>query len=295
MIGLLRSNLFRLFKSKGFWLLLIIEIIALGFFLKLNIPYEINWHGEHETRVDGVSINMYVMIVNLVFMIAFCFWISGIVGENFSSGTLSHKLTAGNSRLKIYLAELLSVLIACLALYIFYYGFSLLFCLPAGDEYFKGGYAIDVWDGDKYVGMKIVYSEFQQLVNNSVAGMISTMGLCSLIVCLRMCWQSRGADIIIKLIPFIVLAFGFLIYQLDPPSGAHGALGALLKFLFGINLLFLPTPYFTDRLFWHYSFYPFIAWWYAIAAAVVTAVTVTVGVLCINRIDLHLAHHSEEE
>lgn len=283
MIRLIRSGIFRLIKSKGFWIIFGLEIAALALFLKLNIPYEITFNGETEIWVDGVSMDMYIMIVNIVLMIAICFWISGIVGENFSSGTISHKLTAGNSRLQIFFAELISVLTVCLALYVFFYGFSMLFCLPAGDEYFRTGYYSSTENA-------VIYSQFQELVNYSAAGLVSTMGLCSLIVCMRMCWQSRGADIIIKLLPFVVLGFGFVIYQLDSyvPN-------ILLTFPYAINLLFLPTPYLTDRLFYNSSSYPYMAWRYAIAAAFVIIAAVVVGVLCINRIDLHLPARTEEE
>ncbi len=237
MIALLKSDLYRMIKSAGFYAILIVEALGLAFLLSSNhVP-------DQDGSAYGVSINMFVMGANWIFMIAFSFWLSYIVGNNFHSRVVIQKFTSGYSRDKIFFAQFLAASVVCLGMYLLFYLLCIISCACAtGHYYFESGIRFD--DNS-------LFPQFAELVEYAAAGIPSVLALCALIVCIQMNVQNRtAANILTMVLPYLVIALEVVAHELPTriESGSEAVVKGMQIFAFVLHLLslfFLPAPYFT--------------------------------------------------
>ena len=106
---LLRANLSRLFQYKVFWtgtvLMLLLSLVA----MLDNIRRAIRWQEYHDVTncLDVLYFNM-LPIVGIFFAII----ISLYLGTEYSDGTIRNKFTIGHSRTAVYIANLLTSIVA---------------------------------------------------------------------------------------------------------------------------------------------------------------------------------------
>lgn len=107
MSRLFAANLMRLKKSKLFWFLIVVAAVLSLTLVILLILYP-----------DSIDKIMFAYPVLIAFMIPALIGI--FLGTEYSEGTLRNKLMIGHSRRNIYLANLLTTLLAAYALLVSY-------------------------------------------------------------------------------------------------------------------------------------------------------------------------------
>ena len=104
MTNLLSANLFRLRKSRLFWLCLLLYAAA-GAWQPIQTFLEFG----HEIPLDAVFF-VYAMLIGLLLSI----FLSLFFGSEYSDGAIRNKLAAGHTRLSVYLANLITAVLAAL-------------------------------------------------------------------------------------------------------------------------------------------------------------------------------------
>ncbi len=111
MSGLMKANLIRLFKSRAFWVCVMIspvlEILALIFNLLWNVPFR-------RTQVP-LEPSLFENTANIVLLLAV---FAGLfLGTEYSDGGLRNKLIVGHSRAAVCLSDLLTCFTAGLMIF----------------------------------------------------------------------------------------------------------------------------------------------------------------------------------
>lgn len=194
MTNVLRANLRRMFRSKLFWL-------CNGGTIAVGI---LNFQGEYRMMLSsgGSSDNSYFLFFTLIgiFLAAFS---TLFLGTEYSDGTIRNKLIVGKTRMDIYLASLLTVLLAGLVMAGCY-----LLVLGTGSYFLMGGFA-----------MPLV-----PLVWMTLAGLVLVVAEASLLTLLSLLVQSKATAAVMALLLTFALLFGgsFLISRLDEPEMTAG-------------------------------------------------------------------------
>lgn len=118
MSNLLTAGLYRLRKSRIFWICLIFMI---GWAVCLGAGY---WTNNYEDLTQ-VSFSEALFPVLTVMILVFAVFISMFLGTEYSDRTVHNKMVAGYKRSNIYLSEFLISGIACLIFYLTAYLISL--------------------------------------------------------------------------------------------------------------------------------------------------------------------------
>lgn len=274
MFKMLKSNYYRIIRGKGLY-------IALGAELFLLLILIIFTHSEYlNSALMAIWTELYITSANWVLMIIFIFWISAYIGASFSSGAYIHKLTAGNSRIKIYFAEFFTVASVCVLNYILFY--LLVFALWKNGESYEMN--LPLWNSG-YTDYTLVTTN-QRVLLFAGSGTLSVMGLCALVLLIYMNMPRRTADILTKILPFIPIALAFTIYLIEPAVlYAQAVPEGFVNFLYAITLHFPPSPMFMPS----WIFERFLGeqpWWYAGAGAVLFAASLIPGVIIFCRVKL---------
>lgn len=271
---MLKSNFFRIIRGRGLY-------VALGaeFFLLLVLIIFTNSEYVNSSMMI-IWTEFYITSSNWVLMIIFIFWISAYIGSSFSAGTFIHRLTSGNSRIKIYFAELITVASVCLVNYIVFYLLVFLFW-KNGDSYEM---LLPLWDLG-YNSFTAVSPE-QRVLLFAGSGTLSVAGLCALVLLIYMNMPRRSADILTKILPFIPIALAFAIYLIEPAVlYAEVVPEELVDVLYAITLHFPPSPMFMPS--WIATrFLGEQPWWYAGAGAVLFAAAIIPGIIIFSKVKL---------
>ena len=101
---LLRANFARLLKNKLFWILTCAELFLGALFPILhymdNIDENSGWNMDSTIFIYALFVPLMVSLLTALF-----------IGTDYSDGTMRNKLIAGHVRRKIYVANLISMLI----------------------------------------------------------------------------------------------------------------------------------------------------------------------------------------
>ena len=104
MTNLLSANLFRLRRSRLFWLSLLLTTAA-GVWQPLQTWLEY----QRKFPLDAVFF-VYAMLIGLLLSV----FLSLFFGAEYSDGTIRNKLAAGHTRVSVYLANLITAVFAAL-------------------------------------------------------------------------------------------------------------------------------------------------------------------------------------
>lgn len=110
---LLRANLSRLFQYRVFWAGAVLMLLFSAATMLNNIRYAIRlqeYHNEYYDVIHCLDIHFFNMLP--VLGIFFAVIISLFLGTEYSDGTIRNKFTIGHSRLAVYIANLLTSIVA---------------------------------------------------------------------------------------------------------------------------------------------------------------------------------------
>lgn len=181
MSNLLRSNFFRLWRSKSFWACMVFQT-GTGIYVPVSCyMYCIQNPSPSSQHLDAelLSFIPFVCILSALFCALF-------IGSEYSDGTIRNQLVVGHRRWEIYLSHLITCTAGCLLMCVAY----LLPCLAVGISLF-GPPATDLSTVLAYVGTSLVL----------------TVALTSLYTMLVMLIQNRAVSAVVAL----VLSFGLLL------------------------------------------------------------------------------------
>ncbi len=302
MSGLLRADFYRILKSKGLPIILGGILFVLAVLIAGNVI--ITWLSEDVS--DNAIYYAYFMIdyatvVNLGFILAVCFLLSGTLGENFTTRLMLQKLI-GYRRSKVYFCELLTAVTVSVCLWVLLWGGILLCCLP-----YKA-YGAPLFDegliAPETLQLILQGTLFDFLLAHAAAGLLSAAALASLLVCLRLNMRARTAsDVIAKLLPVALIAIGFIIILLQQAYHLSTDENGLVLYsyadldyrfvnaLYSLTVFFPVTPAFAPQWMLLHQFA--LPIWgntgaaaYAVAAAILIAVTVSLGMLRFRKINI---------
>lgn len=119
MINLLSSCFFRLRKSVIFWVAEI-SAIVFGVFVAINMKIDMEISGFCHVLDDGLFNDIVFMGILLAVFVAL------FLGTEYSDGTIRNKVSAGHSRISIYLSYLC---VCCIAAAIFYASYMIFYLI----------------------------------------------------------------------------------------------------------------------------------------------------------------------
>ncbi len=122
MIRLLDANFKRLSKNKPFYILMIVTIIIA--ILKIIFSY-IDMDSERPIHLEEI-----LCFYPFIFSFFIASFTSLFLGCEYNDSVIRNKISIGHKRLNIYLANLITVSIACLLFYIVYFLVSLIIGIP---------------------------------------------------------------------------------------------------------------------------------------------------------------------
>jgi ABC-2 type transport system permease protein len=195
MSGLLRSDFYRLFKSKSFYICTLVAI----FLLNLNL-FTIKWASNMSGEMgeiyasllpkDGITYGIKAFSDGNTQMI-FAIIVAIFVVAEFSHGTMKNIISKGFSRTQAYLSKLITMIIATFI--IIFAGFLV---TTASATVISGAIGSFSWDIIKIIGIELLLN----------AALISILLLSAMVV------RNLGGVIAINIIG--ILSFGPLIFTL---------------------------------------------------------------------------------
>lgn len=199
---LLRANLSRLWNYKPFWITLLIMI---G--IEVLISYSLISQG-------GVQIDLLIFVVLLTVGILSAFYLSLFYGTEFSDGTIRNKVIAGNQRWIIYVANLLTGIIATSFIYF-------------------GSIISGILVSSKSI---ILNYDVYHFIATCSAGWFTCIAITSVFNLIGMLTVSKSrASTSSIIVSFLLLFTGLICYSISSQGMSLNSLDYVVGFLFDVN------------------------------------------------------------
>ena len=182
MIRLLDANFKRLSKNKPFYILMIITIIIA--ILKIIFSY-IDMDSERPVHLEEI-----LCFYPFIFSFFIASFTSLFLGCEYTDSVIRNKISIGHKRLNIYLANLITVSIACLLFYIVYFLVSLIIGLP-----FFGVISIS-------------YSLFLKII---ITILIDILAYSSIFTAIQMLFNNNTISIVMNIGIILIFIFSFFV------------------------------------------------------------------------------------
>lgn len=123
MFNLLSAGLYRLRKSRLLWCGTLILMVWSAI---VCVEYWKNFLADYGEALDGVSFMDSLFPTLPAVILVFAVFVSIFLGTEYGDGTIRNKITAGHTRIQIYLSQLIVSAAACLTVYLAILGISAL-------------------------------------------------------------------------------------------------------------------------------------------------------------------------
>lgn len=192
MNNLLRANIYRLWKSKLFWIVIGFLFFA-GGFLVLQQYRQLIGYGIH-VKLDNTFFT-YPRMIGVIASV-FC---SLFLGAEYGDGTMRNKLIGGYQRWTVYFANLLTSIIACFLFCAVYMLSCLLFGIPL-----LGTFAMPL----------------RKVLLLILGSLVSVVAMCSFFTMVSMLIQTKAIAPVVCIVAmfFSVLVLGEVEQSLEQPK-----------------------------------------------------------------------------
>lgn len=120
MLNIIRADLYRIFRGKGFYITTILLLALIGILVLTGQLYISNESAQTQYSTSGMSIPFQMMAepaIMIYFILPFMIF---ICSADFSGGTVKNPLSNGIPRAKFYLSKLILSCVSCFCLFFVY-------------------------------------------------------------------------------------------------------------------------------------------------------------------------------